>query len=342
MSTMTRPSLHQGYSDERLEELSHLQERFEAGVAPWIHWESENSSFGKTLRKWAFYPSWLPIYASSDHGVHWESRCWPNELDAKSEVFFTWNSKKNRLMRTLHNKRSYHIPHPWVYYRKKNFSQASSERRGTLAFFAHSNANTTPNYVDLDTYMDSLRALPDKYQPVVLCLSFHDIAKGLHKTLRKYGFPIITAGTTNSQKFVDRFYSMIMQFNYATSANVGSHTFYILEAGVPFFLMGDNPEYHIQGSKSVRDGKQNLLDYGDLEDIQKLHRFRKVLAVPTDQVTAEQKAMVVTYMGLDSTTSRVRASLILWGALASHFSEFITTYTARLRRLMCKIFLNFN
>lgn len=338
MRTEIAVSAHKkGYSDKELENLSQFQYRFEGGVAPWIHWESENSSFGKTLRKWAFYPSFLPIYASSDHGVHWESRCWPNELESKAEVFFTWNAKKNHLMHNRYGKNSFHIPHPWVHYRKKHFKRPDIQPSGTLVFFAHSNTTTTPNYEDLDGYISDLKALPEKYQPVVLCLSFHDIAKGLHKTLRKYDLPIVTAGTSNSQEFVDRFYSMILQFRYSSSPNIGSHTFYLLEAGVPFFLFGKHPEYHIKGSKAVKDGKQNLADYGDEEDIEKLEQFKKLLETPSDHVTPEQYAMVSEYMGLASTMSRVHASCVLWGALLRNFSAFVRMYLGRLSRLIRKI-----
>lgn len=330
-------NFHVGFTDDQLESLSQLSRRFEGGVAPWVAWESENSSFGKTFREWAYYPRCLPLYISSDHGVHWGATCWPNEVNNPCSVLFSWNRKKAQKMRLLHNKKAYFVPHPWVHYRKKHFKRPDIQPRGTLVFFAHSNTTTTPNYEDLDGYISDLKALPEKYQPVVLCLSFHDITKGLHKTLRKYDLPIVTAGTTNSQEFVDRFYSMILQFRYSSSPNIGSHTFYLLEAGVPFFLFGKHPEYHIKGSKAVKDGKQNLADYGDEEDIEKLEQFKKLLETPCDHVTPEQYAMVSEYMGLASTMSRVHASCVLWGALLRNFSAFVRMYLGRLSRLIRKI-----
>lgn len=325
-------SVHEGYSDEILESLSRLQYRFERGFAPWVHWESENSSFGKTLRKWAFYPAFLPIYASSDHGVHWESRCWPNEVEAKSEVFFTWNKKKNFLMNRDHGKNSYHIPHPWVHYRKNYFEQPSLESLGTLVFFAHSNRTTTPVYSDLDKYINDLKSLPSKFQPIVLCLSFQDIEKGLHKTLRKYELPLVTAGTTQSKDFVDRFYSLIYRFRYASSSNIGSHTYYILEAGIPFFLFGPYPEYYIQGSNAVQDGKQDLNDYGDEEDLNEFSKFKRLLSEPSDKVSQEQYAIASKYLGMNSQISRIDASIILWRQLFLHFGELLEIYARAMLR----------
>lgn len=71
---------HEGFSDEELLRLSRLQRRTEAGYAPWASWEAENSSFGRTLREWAGYPSCLPLCVTSDHGVHWESHSSPTKL----------------------------------------------------------------------------------------------------------------------------------------------------------------------------------------------------------------------------------------------------------------------
>ena len=112
---------HIGFSDEKLEALCRKPSHFELGFAPWASWEAENSSFGKTFRNWARFPSFLPLFISSDHGVHWESRCWDNETLNEFKTYFTWNQKKNANMRSVFQKNSYHVPHPWVNYRKKYF-----------------------------------------------------------------------------------------------------------------------------------------------------------------------------------------------------------------------------
>lgn len=305
---------HIGYSDEKLELLSNAESRFERGIAPWATWESENSSFGKTFRKWANYPAVLPLYICSDHGVNWGSRCWPNETENRFATYFTWNKKKNDLMRKNHGKNSYHVPHPWVFYRKKYFPVLPKHRSGTLVFYAHSNSMTTPVYDDLDKYINDLKTLPEKYQPIVICIMADDIKKGLHKELRKYQLPLVTAGNLSSKNFVDRFYSLIYQFRYSSSANIGSHTYYIVEAGVPFFIYGPYPEYHIRGSKFVKDGKQDLRDYGDDEDFLNYSRLKELLSSQKDEITPEQYSLVSKHLGMDSEVTRFKGALILWQA----------------------------
>jgi hypothetical protein len=329
-------SASKGFSDEKLEQLSR-HSLFERGLTPWATWESENSSLGKTFRKWACYPSALPLCFCSDHGVHWESRCWPNEVDSPYETFFTWNKKKSIAMKLEHGKSSYYVPHPWVFYRKKYYGNPPPIRSGTLVYYAHSNSLSNPTYKNLDDYMASLVRLPEKYQPICLCVSFHDIEKGTHKKLRKYGIPIVTAGSTGARDFVDRFYSLIYQFRYATSPNIGSHTYYVLEAGVPFFVFGDHPEYHLKGSDAVPDGPLNLKDYGDDDDIERLEHLRLLLSQRVDTVTEEQRTIVSEYLGLDSDMTRIQAAKILWGAFAFNAVQVLQLYVTSFWRLAKKM-----
>jgi len=307
-------SPYNGYSDADMLYLSSNQKWPDSGYAPWASWEAENSSFGRTIREWASYPAFFPICAVSDHAVHWESRCWPNEVDSAFDLYLTWNSKKADKMR-LHDKHVLHIPHPWISYRKKHYVPSKSERFGTLVYFPHSNDLSTPTFDSLDAYILSLRQLPAEFHPLVICVSFHDVRKGLCDILRPYGFPLVTAGCTQSRFFVDRFYSLARNFRYTTSPNIGSHSFYLAEAGIPFFLYGTEPTYILKGSSAVPDGELNLLDYGDEEDIQRLMELRRLFSDPCDEVTNQQIEAVSYYMGADAGTTPELLCSALWQSL---------------------------
>lgn len=300
-----------GFSNEKLEDLS-VWNTLERGLSPWATWESENSSFGRTFRKWLWYPSFLPLFFGSDHAVHWESKCWPNEVNNSQSLFFTWNERKNTKMNKFKHKNSFHVPHPWINYRKRSHKNPPQQQNGTLVFFPHSNNSGTPEILNITEYFKTLLNLPKKFQPVVLCLSFHDINKGLHKELRKYGIPIVTAGSTNSQYFVDRFYTLIKQFVCTTSPNIGSHTFYAMEAGIPFFLLGKEPSYIIHNSDSIDNGLAKLTDYGDRHDIENLNYLKSICRKPSLVVTDEQKKIINGYLGLNSVNSRLKVTLFVW------------------------------
>lgn len=321
-------NLHKGFSDSELENLSKIS-RFEAGVAPWICWESENSSFGKTFREWAGFPGIFPLYVSSDHGVHLESRCWPNEINSPVRVFLSWHKTKVEQLKSKHGKRAYYTQHPWINYRKKHYNNGSVQQCGTLVFFPHSNAYTSLTY-DLDQYFSQLKALPKKCHPIVICMSFHDVLKGMHTKIRKYEHPIITIGNTNSQYFVDRFYSTILQFKYSTSPNVGSHTFYLLEAGIPFFLLGEKPEFNVAGSPALKDGNHDIYKLESEIEYNELSNLISTLNKIHDVVTSEQSAITNKYLGADADMSRLGLAWILWRELFLNFTDFFKRYLAAL------------
>lgn len=323
-------------TDDELDLLCAPDGRFDSGIAPWICWESESSSFGIAFRSYSCYPKWLPLYLISDHAVHWESRCWENEVKALPKLFFSWNKKKAREMGERYGKNSYHVPHPWIAYQRKLASD-HQEKQGTLVFFPHSNDVSKPQISDLDAYMKSLLELPKKCQPVSICLSFHDIKKGLHKDLRRYGFPIVTAGLVNSRKFVERLYELIRKSRYATSPNIGSHTFYCVQAGVPFFLMGERPLFVLKGSEMVKDGQQNLKDYGDDEDILAYENLHTLFSKIVDSPTAEQIDVVNRYMGNDAQISPATMSRLLWWSLLTNLDNLMLLYAKTLSRYCKKL-----
>lgn len=332
---------HSGSTDEELERLCKIQGRFDSGYAPWVTWESENCGLGKAFRETAFYPKILPLFIASDHGVHWESRCWQNEIDAPAPYYFSWNQKKSMRMSGEHAKKSFHVPHPWLSYRRKKFPSLAADRKGTLVFFPHSNDTTNPVFSNLDKYFADLKALPEKYHPIVICLSFHDVRKGLHQKFRKYSIPLVTVGVSNSQRFVDRFYGLIREFRYATSPTIGSHLFYCVEAGIPFFLYGERPRLQITGSSMVSDGFQNLLEYGDVEDVEAFMRLHELFGKQVDRISDAQNAVVLKYLGADSTISRLEIATIVWNALLisiPHLKQIYLNYCLRVTtRIISKI-----
>src|SRR5688572_9001346 len=132
MTTQTAPgrTAHAGFTDEELEDHSRLHGLFDSRVLPWAMWESEHTSYGRAFRTIARYPRYLPLFFGCDHGVMHGARCWSNETDSAYPVFLTWLLKKRDAMVREHGKRSYHVAHPWSYYRQQRFPDLPADRRG--------------------------------------------------------------------------------------------------------------------------------------------------------------------------------------------------------------------
>lgn len=306
------PPLSFGMSDSELESAC---EPSPTGLAPWVYWTSELYCYGKCLRALAKYPRALPLFAYADHGVALHSNLFPHEIRNKARVHFTSHPVKAERYRSSADKQVVRICHPWVYYRRSLQIERAPSSKGTLVFVVHHAPGVKWENPNTQEYFQTLRALPAKYQPVVLCLHMHDIVSGLHKELRPLGFPIVTAGNTSSVHFVDRFYELVRNFSYATSQVWGSQVAYCVELGIPYFFLGERPklinlstEEFPLGEVDFQDGYHKRFD----------REARGLFADPVDEVTLEQKRFVETLLGVDSVTSRPQVSWLLWREFFRH------------------------
>jgi hypothetical protein len=89
------------------------------------------------------------------------------------------------------------------------------------------------------SYFAELGNLPADRRLRAVVLHPTDIIRGLHKELRRFGVPLLTLGNAWDEKFMERFYALILQFRFLTSATIGSQVFLAEEAGVQSFLLGN-------------------------------------------------------------------------------------------------------
>lgn len=279
-------------------------------IRHYFNWTSELYSFGKCLRLIARYPKILPLFIYSDHGAGLHSHFYPHELNNECNVHFTWHpSKANRYAR-LGSKRIVRITHPWVTYRKLRGIRRVDRPSGTLVFFTHHVPGIEWQGRDQDEYFEQLRALPEQFHPIVLCLHMHDINAGHHLALRRHGFPMVTAGNTSSADFVDKFYGLVSQFAYATSQDWGSQVAYCVEMGVPYFFLGPLPRLINISHKEMRVGPVD--DYQDDDHKKYLSQARALFRYPDTELTPEKQRFVEAILGMDSGVAREAISQLVW------------------------------
>ena len=301
-------SMSIGMTDYELELACEAQA---TGVYPWTYWTSEIYSFGKCLRFWTRYPAYLPLFVYSDHGVGLHSHLFLHELENSATVHFTWNPVKEQRYRDKAAKKEViQVVHPWISYRRSKGITRSKEPKGTLAFFMHGTTAVKWEGHDSVDYFERLRNLPSKFQPIVLCLHSSDITAGLHKELRRHGFPIVTAGNTQSTNFVDRFYEQVGQYSFATAPAWGSYAAYCVEFGVSYFQLGNRPELVNIADPNLPAGVAP--QYWDLHHEEMSKKAEALFSMPVDYVTDQQRKFVEYILGFDSHISRCKVSWILW------------------------------
>jgi hypothetical protein len=157
---------------------------------------------------------------------------------------------------------------------------------GTIAFPAHSSEHVISVYDD-NLYCDMLKALPPEYQPVTVCLHWHDILKGKERLFIDKGFDVVTAGDMYSSEFPKKFYDILTSFKYSTSNVVGSYAFYSVEAGIPFFLSGQTARMYNSG------GDFNVPEHYSVCDFPSSQKAYEVFNnYPSDIITREQRDYV--------------------------------------------------
>lgn len=323
-------SMATGMTDAELELACEAES---TGAYPWAHWTSEIYSLGKCLRFCTKYPRALPLFVYSDHGVGLHSHLFPHELKNQAKVHFTWYPVKEQRYKNLADKKVIMVVHPWISYRRMRGIKRSNHPRGTLVFFTHHVPGLEMIGHETEEYFEELRRLPDKFQPIVLCLHMSDIKEGKHKNLRRQGFPIVTAGNTLSANFVDRFYDLVTHYSYATSQVFGSQVAYCVELGVPYFFLGNRPTLINTSHTELPLG---AVGYYDEIHAEYSKRAQVLFGAPIDSVSAEQRTFIEYILGLDGGLARWQVSWILWREFFRNWRQWREIFTPVLAQFLRK------
>ncbi len=271
------------------------------------YWTSEIYGFGKYLREYGFYPSWLPLYVYIDHGAATAEIPFPHELNSGAPVMFYHSARSVEKWKEKSAKPCYVFYSPFVYYRHSRKIEIAPDAKGTIAFLGHSTPSVE-DMSDIDDYVRALSELPSTFQPVAVCLHMHDIRKGVHRELLKRGFPVFTAGNTSDDRFVERFYDLIRNFRYATSNLAGSYLHYCVEMGIPFSIYGNQPKYINRGDPNVASGEYDPYQFDAFRQLFEL--FRGL----TTTISEAQREEIARRLGLKDGISRFKMATLLYGA----------------------------
>lgn len=291
---------YQGYSEEKLLNLCDEKLAYR-GQCEWRFWTSEVYSYGRHLRKFAYYPSFLPLYVYSDHGADGDNKIYDHELIADAPYFFFHNPDKIKNFKKKSDKPVNCLLSPFVFYRRDKKIEQLSTAKGTLAFPAHSIPDIN-EVSSIEDYIKSLKELPEEFQPVCVSLHMHDINKGQHKVFLEHGIPVYTSGNAFDQRFAERFYDILKNFKYTTSNIIGSNVFYSIEMGIPFFLRGAEPKYVNVSNPNYAEG-DILLEPSEI---------LKMFAKESFSITPDQKMIVEKGLGINDGISRIETAKILY------------------------------
>lgn len=323
-------------TDEQLEVLA-SRPRIERGLAPWAAWESETTGLGAAFRRMAGYPSWLPLFITSDHYVDPLIALRANEIKPEFNLYVSWNRRKVERMRDF-GIRALHITHPW-FFLKHTFSQTFEKPQGTLIFWPHSIPGLHQN-IEATLLVERIMALPEFYRPFTICIHAQDIQLGLHRKLRDFKLGLVTAGDVTSQRFPQRFFRILNRFRYTAGPGVGSHTFYALASFRPYRLVGMD----LYGfTKLGPDGAPVEITSQDIENTWRENyptdslyssvlAFRNSLELDLVKPTAHQISFSRENLGIYAPNSQELMRKTVWKQLERNKTRLLRLYTRPIRR----------
>lgn len=272
------------------------------------NWSSEIYSFGKILRQYGFFPRFLPLLISTDHGPSQSDEPNPSELRYAEFAHFYHSKRLTDKFTQVSPKRCYTMMSPFVWYRRRRRFKQVEKPKGTIVFPTHSTHFISVEQ-DWAEYIDKLKGLPSEFHPIGACLYFMDVQKGLHRIFEDNGIETFCAGSWVDPNFVDNFYKIIKNYKYASSPSPGSHLFYCVEFGLKFFIYGNEVKYINYSDENSPKGRYNLNNRIQLEKIKNKFSFNNI-----DKEV--DKRLIYDELGIGSSSvSRLKFTLILYFAL---------------------------
>lgn len=263
--------------------------------------EVRNFGFNLILKDFAKISCFLPLPCHLEHG--WTPLAEPLVTDLETHKPLMLVLSKRR--KEAWEKRS-KIPveimgAPFIHYKNMKKVHLSSRAKGTIVFPNHSMPGFEVKF-SVENYCKELKKLPQEFHPITVCLFWFDFIDDRADIYRKMGFRVVTAGPklTNDLSFVKNFYKLLSSHKYATSNDIGSYTFYSVNLGVPFFLLGEIPTIINQRGKD-----RNVPEVTKNDDFYWGKKAIEIFSTgPTTKITTEQKKFVDEEMGVKDCLSR--------------------------------------
>ncbi|MEI6478399.1 MAG: hypothetical protein WCO52_05440 [bacterium] len=273
------------------------------------HMEVQNYGFNLILKDYARFPRYLPLPCHLEHGWTSLEEALVSDLKTEQPLMLTFSKRRKEAW-----KRKSPIPAevmgaPFSHYKDMQGIVRDKAARGTVVFPSHSTYDLKAQF-DIDLFCKELQSLPKEFQPITVCLFWIDYIDKKADVYRKAGFSVVTTGSkfVNSISFPRNFYSILSQHKYCASNDVGSYTFYSVDFGTPFFLVGEPAIVINKGMKDVNIGAVGRIEDTDLG--LKVHNLFST--GPVSQISAAQKKFVEDEMGTKDCLSREEMHDLLW------------------------------
>ena len=257
----------------------------------------------KGLYSYLRLPQLIPLKAHLQHGtaiIYRNNIPDPLVLNSKFKNVFLCNSYQKQICnKYLSKKDIYIIGSIYPLFRQNSGIFQNTDASGTLFYPAHSTEKIRA-VENIEKTLEILKKLPDYLKPIKISIYYKDLLQGLNIPYENNGYETVTNGHRNDQSFINNFYETLKSVKYTMGTTLGSHTYCAVEMGIPYFIIGDIPNYINEGNDYVPAGTfngENIAQLGYLKHIQARSLFIKTDFRSSLEITKEQKEFVMNSIG---------------------------------------------
>ncbi|MFH1910352.1 MAG: hypothetical protein ABIJ72_04180 [bacterium] len=257
--------------------------------------ETRSYGINLILRKYARFPWYLPLPAHMEHGWTALANALVSDLAAHQPLMLVFSKRRKAAWKKASKVPVEIMGAPFILYKKIHNIKQKKDAKGTVVFPGHSTYDLKSRYSIEDLCLE-LKTLPAKFQPVTICLFWLDYIDPNANIYRRRGFKVVSAGPkiSNSLRFVKNFYSILSRHKYAASNEIGSHTVYAVDLGLPFFMVGKATVLENLAKRDV-----NVAKVTKQQDFLCARRAMKLFSTgPSSKITSAQKKFIVQEAGI--------------------------------------------
>lgn len=235
----------------------------------WDEYAHMNEFHGNAcmLKEYAGLPMEEPLPLAIEHAIPFDlTEPYPYDLNCGLPMFLGVHDRSASLYRAAGMPVVHVVGSMYLYaielFKRRHPDAGEVKRRGTLVFPDKSTLLMDTDF-DRESFARRLKALPEVYQPVVVCTYWRDFVRGGHLPFLEAGLPVVSCGHVRDGDFMIRLYDLCRRFRYSCANDLAGSFVYSILSGCHFFHLPGGNLTQSKGGVATTYERDPTLEKGD-------------------------------------------------------------------------------